>query len=117
LSAEGVTRLVDWIRENRTDLDAEAIQRALEFADRAHDGQRRKSGIPYADHPFEVSRILAENGMDAATVMAGALHDVVEDTAIPSKEIGTLFGQDVAASSARPRPTARCWCPWPATPG
>ena len=63
MSAEGVTRLVDWIRDNRTDLDAAAIRRALDFADRAHEGQRRKSGIPYADHPFEVCRILAEYGM------------------------------------------------------
>jgi len=96
VSAEGATRLVDWIRDNRTDLDAAAVRRALEFADRAHEGQRRKSGIPYADHPFEVCRILAENGMDEATVMAGVLHDVVEDTEIPVAEIGKLFGEEVA---------------------
>lgn len=91
-----MTRLVDWIRDNRTDLDAEAIRRALDFADRAHEGQRRKSGIPYADHPFEVCRILAENGMDEATVMAGVLHDVVEDTEFSVAEIGDLFGQEVS---------------------
>jgi guanosine-3',5'-bis(diphosphate) 3'-pyrophosphohydrolase len=96
VSAEGVTRLVDWIRDNRTDLDAAAIRRALDFADRAHEGQRRKSGIPYADHPFEVCRILAENGMDEATVMAGVLHDVVEDTDFSVAEIGNLFGQEVS---------------------
>ena len=96
MSAEGVERLVDWIRGNRTDLDADGVRRALEFADQAHEGQRRKSGIPYADHPFEVCRILAENGMDAATVMAGVLHDVVEDTEIPVTEIAGKFGQDVA---------------------
>ena len=96
MSAEGVTRLVDWIRDNRTDLDAAAIRRALDFADRAHEGQRRKSGIPYADHPFEVCRILAENGMDEATVMAGVLHDVVEDTDFSVAEIGNLFGQEVS---------------------
>ncbi|HOX52593.1 MAG TPA: HD domain-containing protein, partial [Fibrobacteria bacterium] len=59
--------LVDWIRENRRDLDADAINVALEYAATAHEGQRRKSGVPYADHPFEVARILAENEMDAPT--------------------------------------------------
>lgn len=96
MSAEGVSRLVDWIRENREDLSVDEIRRALEYADAAHEGQRRKSGMPYAEHPFEVSRILAENGMDAPTIMAGVLHDVVEDTKITTEEIEKQFGREVA---------------------
>lgn len=96
MSAEGVSRLVDWIRENREDLAVDEIRRALEFADQAHEGQRRKSGMPYSEHPLEVARILGENGMDAPTVMAGVLHDVVEDTEISTEEIERLFGREVA---------------------
>jgi guanosine-3',5'-bis(diphosphate) 3'-pyrophosphohydrolase len=96
MSAEGVSRLVDWIQENRADLAIDEIRRVLEFADQAHEGQRRKSGMPYSEHPFEVARILGENGMDAPTVMAGVLHDVVEDTSIPTEEIERLFGREVA---------------------
>jgi len=88
--------LVDWIRENRRDLDADAINVALEYAATAHEGQRRKSGVPYADHPFEVARILAENEMDAPTIIAGLLHDVVEDTEIPISQIEARFGREVA---------------------
>jgi len=96
MSAEGVSRLVDWIRENREDLAVDEIRRALEYADVAHEGQRRKSGMPYSEHPFEVARILAENGMDAPTIMAGVLHDVVEDTKITTEEIEKQFGRIVA---------------------
>lgn len=96
MSAEGVSRLVDWIRTNREDLAVDEIRRALEFADQAHEGQRRKSGMPYSEHPLEVARILGENGMDAPTVMAGVLHDVVEDTEISTDEIERLFGREVA---------------------
>ena len=96
MSAEGVSRLVDWIRTNREDLAVDEIRRALEFADQAHEGQRRKSGMPYSEHPLEVARILGENGMDAPTVMAGVLHDVVEDTEISTEEIERLFGREVA---------------------
>lgn len=96
MSADGVGRLAEWIQANRKDLDADAIRSVLEFADQAHEGQRRKSGIPYSDHPFEVSRILAENGMDAPTVMAGILHDVVEDTDIGTDAIEARFGKEVA---------------------
>jgi len=92
----GVRRLLDWIREHRRDFDPVRIEEALLFAARSHEGQRRRSGMPYTEHTFEVARILAENGMDEATVQAGVLHDTVEDTDVSVEEIEERFGREVA---------------------
>jgi len=92
----GLRRLLDWIREHRRDLDPGRIEEALLFASRSHEGQRRRSGMPYTEHTFEVARILAENGMDEATVQAGVLHDTVEDTDVSVEEIEERFGREVA---------------------
>lgn len=71
------------------------IQRAYDFAKIAHEGQLRASGEPYFHHVFEVSKILAEYGMDTKTVIAGLLHDTIEDTKVTQKEIEENFGEDV----------------------
>lgn len=92
----GVRRLMDWIQEHRRDLDPGRIEEALVFAARSHEGQRRRSGMPYTEHTFEVARILAENGMDEATVQAGVLHDTIEDTDVSVEEIEERFGREVA---------------------
>ncbi|MEE0553625.1 MAG: HD domain-containing protein, partial [Clostridia bacterium] len=60
--------------------DDPMIIKAFEIANRLHNGQMRKSGEPYIIHPIAVSKILASFGMDNETVVAGLLHDVVEDT-------------------------------------
>ena len=60
--------------------DDSVIIKAYEIARKLHDGQFRKSGEPYIIHPVAVAKILAEFGMDNETVIAGLLHDVVEDT-------------------------------------
>lgn len=92
----GIRRLLEWIREHRRDLDLARIEETLVFAARSHEGQRRRSGMPYTEHPFEVARILAENGMDEATIQAGILHDTVEDTDVSVEEIESRFGREVA---------------------
>lgn len=92
----GIRRLLEWIREHRRDLALGQIEETLLFAARSHEGQRRRSGMPYTEHPFEVARILAENGMDEATVQAGILHDTVEDTDVSVEEIEQRFGREVA---------------------
>ena len=69
---------------------------ALDFATKAHDGIKRKSGEPYIIHPISVSQILVDNNMDYSTVIAGLLHDVVEDTDITLKTIEKKFGKTVA---------------------
>ena len=72
------------------------ILSALEFADKFHDGIKRKSGEPYIIHPIAVAQILMDNQLDYSTVMAGLLHDVVEDTEITLEQIEKHFGKTVA---------------------
>src|SRR5690606_15613140 len=72
------------------------IEHAIDFASKAHEGQLRKSGEAYIIHPIEVAGILIDWGMDADAVLAGLLHDTVEDTDTTLEEIEKLFGRDVA---------------------
>lgn len=72
------------------------LEHAIEFATKAHKGQKRKSGEPYIIHPLAVAGALVEWDMDIDTVIAGVLHDTVEDTEATLDEIESLFGRDVA---------------------
>ncbi len=72
------------------------VKKAIEFIEEKHAGQYRKSGEPYVVHPLEVAVILAELGMDIHTVVAGLLHDVLEDTETTYEELKENFGEDVA---------------------
>jgi guanosine-3',5'-bis(diphosphate) 3'-pyrophosphohydrolase len=69
------------------------VKRAYEFADRAHEGQVRRSGDPYITHPLAVAGILADLGMDAPTLAAALLHDTVEDTDVGIEKISRQFGE------------------------
>lgn len=92
-------RFIGWVADHRPDLRPEAMEllgNASRYASQAHMGQTRKSGIPYEEHPFEVARILAENGMDAELIAAGILHDVVEDTEISTADIEKEFGPEIS---------------------
>ncbi len=71
------------------------IKKAFEFADRLHKGQFRKSREPYIVHPTQVAGILVELEMDPATIAAGFLHDVVEDTDATLEEIGREFNETI----------------------
>ena len=73
-----------------------AIIKAYEIALRLHEGQFRKSGEPYIIHPIAVAKILAGFGMDNETVIAGLLHDVVEDTAYTREELVNDFDEKIA---------------------
>ncbi|TVQ45974.1 MAG: bifunctional (p)ppGpp synthetase/guanosine-3',5'-bis(diphosphate) 3'-pyrophosphohydrolase [Gammaproteobacteria bacterium] len=77
--------------------DVERILAAYEFSAAAHEGQTRKSGEPYVSHPVAVARILAGMHLDAGTLMAALLHDVIEDTPTAREQIASLFGEEVAA--------------------
>ncbi|WP_346765472.1 bifunctional (p)ppGpp synthetase/guanosine-3',5'-bis(diphosphate) 3'-pyrophosphohydrolase [Thioalkalivibrio sp. XN8] len=72
------------------------VMQAYEFAAKAHEGQQRYSGEPYISHPVAVATILAELKLDAQTLMAALLHDVIEDTGVPKADIATMFGAEVA---------------------
>lgn len=76
--------------------EAEFIHRAFKYAEYAHREQFRKSGEPYIIHPIQVAGILADLEMDPATIAAGFLHDVVEDTEVTLKDIEENFSPEVA---------------------
>lgn len=72
------------------------LDHAIDFASTAHEGQKRRSGEPYIIHPLAVADTLIDWGMDLDTVLAGILHDTVEDTTVRLEEVEKLFGQNVA---------------------
>ena len=72
------------------------LRKAFAFAEKAHKGQLRKSGEPFFIHPVAVGKMLAEMDMDMPSIIAGILHDVVEDTETTSEEIAREFGDEVA---------------------
>lgn len=88
-------QLIDRIKENNLDVDIERISQAFILANESHVGQKRKSGEDYILHPIEVAEILVDMRMDTDTIIAGILHDVVEDTLITLPDIEYIFGVDV----------------------
>ena len=91
-----ITLLEKLISESDKSYDIVRIREAIELAVTSHNGQMRRSGEEYVCHPLHVACILVEIGMDSDAVVAGLLHDVVEDTDIELAEIARRFGQDVA---------------------
>lgn len=76
--------------------DLSMVEKAYKVANAAHMNQKRKSGEPYIIHPLCVAIILAQLELDKETIIAGILHDVVEDTAVTSEELTAQFGEEVA---------------------
>jgi GTP pyrophosphokinase/guanosine-3',5'-bis(diphosphate) 3'-pyrophosphohydrolase len=74
----------------------DSIRRAYHFADNAHEGQTRRSGERYITHPLAVAHVLAMMHMDYECIMAGLLHDVIEDTALTRDDLAAEFGEEVA---------------------
>jgi len=72
------------------------VEDAYNFAQRAHEGQTRKSGEPYLEHPLKVALTLAQLQMDASSLAAALLHDVLENCDIPISEIEAKFGAEIA---------------------
>ncbi|MGM0830508.1 MAG: RelA/SpoT family protein [Bacillota bacterium] len=89
-------QVIDKTREYLNDEHVGMVQKAYEYARDAHSEQYRKSGEPYIIHPIQVAGILADLEMDPATVAAGFLHDVVEDTGVSLGEIEEAFNAEVA---------------------
>ncbi|MBQ7625204.1 MAG: bifunctional (p)ppGpp synthetase/guanosine-3',5'-bis(diphosphate) 3'-pyrophosphohydrolase, partial [Clostridia bacterium] len=81
---------------NETAENSDKIRRAYDCAKKAHEGQLRKSGEPYIVHPVETAKILFQLGMDPDTIVAGLLHDCIEDTVIDFDRVKKEFGESVA---------------------
>ena len=89
------SEFLNTILEYNSKYDIDLIGRAYDVAEEMHRGQLRKSGEPYLIHPMAVAEILADLGMDEETIIAGLLHDVVEDTPYTSEELASDFGDEV----------------------
>ena len=75
--------------------DREVIRQAYDFAETAHGSELRKSGEPYIIHPRAIALTLARLGMDRDTIVAGILHDTIEDTPVTADELEEKFGHTV----------------------
>ena len=88
--------LITEIKKYHPASDLSDIEKAYKVAYKAHEGQKRKSGEPYIIHPLCVAIILAELELDKESIIAGLLHDVVEDTVMTSEDVEKEFGSEVA---------------------
>jgi GTP pyrophosphokinase/guanosine-3',5'-bis(diphosphate) 3'-pyrophosphohydrolase len=88
--------LVEKMRAYDPSLDESLINRAYIYATAKHGSQKRHSGDPYFAHPIEVAGILTDYKLDAATIVAGLLHDTIEDTEATRQEIESKFGVEIA---------------------
>lgn len=89
------TKDITSLLKGLNDDDKKLIERAYAFAEHAHEGQKRNSGEPYFIHVFETAKILAELGMDTKTIVAGLLHDVIEDTPVDEEGLEKEFGKEI----------------------
>ncbi len=87
--------ILDKVAASYSDKEIIQLKKAYVFAARAHKGQTRRSGEPYLSHPLEVANMLADMKLDITTLMAGLLHDVLEDTDITSSDLKEDFGAEV----------------------
>ncbi len=88
--------LMERIQNYSPNADMECIRKAYAIANKAHEGQVRRSGEPYFIHPVAVTEIIAEMGLDTDSIVAGMLHDCIEDTDYDYPKIEKEFGKDVA---------------------
>lgn len=91
-----IDKLIEKINSNCHNVDINFVNKAYEFSVNAHKDQKRESGEPYIIHPVEVACILAELGLDTSTIVAGLLHDVIEDTDYSYEQICEIFSVEVA---------------------
>lgn len=91
-----VEKLIARAEQMYPDDSVQKIIRAYELADEAHRGQKRSSGEDFIIHPVQVAHILMDLGLDADTVAAGLLHDVIEDTDVELEELREEFGDEIA---------------------
>lgn len=88
--------LIEKIKTYNPNVDEAEIRSAYELAKVNHQGQKRNSGEDYIIHPLHVAMILADMNMDSATIIAGLLHDTIEDTSVTYEDIEKIFGKEIA---------------------
>ena len=86
--------VIDAYLKRNTHSDYSRIQRAYIYSAKQHEGQLRKSGEPYMTHPISVAKVIAEMGLDEASICASLLHDTLEDTTATRESLQELFGDD-----------------------
>ncbi len=91
-----VTDIIQRVQAYQPAADAQLITRAYDYSFRMHAGQKRKSGEPYIVHPISVAGIITDLRLDTASVCAGLLHDVVEDTLATTNDLAKEFGNEIA---------------------
>lgn len=99
MSVTSVTEIDDLVREvqsSHPEADEALLRRAYAFSAKAHEGQTRRSGEPYLQHPLAVAGILTFLKLDVTAIVAGLLHDTLEDTVATQEELQTHFGHEVA---------------------
>jgi guanosine-3',5'-bis(diphosphate) 3'-pyrophosphohydrolase len=89
-------KLINKIEQYNPDMDLNLVIKAYNYAQEAHQGQNRVSGDPYINHPAHVAMILAELELDLNTIVAGLLHDVIEDTPSTINDIQKQFGAEIS---------------------
>ncbi len=93
---ELIDELIETVAAYNKDVDRELLTRAFRFAATAHEGQQRRSGEDFINHPWGAAKICAELRLDEQTIAAALLHDVVEDTDTDIKEVRDEFGDEIA---------------------
>ena len=88
-------RLIDKIKQYHPSSELEIIDKAYDFAYKAHGDQKRRSGEPYIIHPLHTALILADLELDKESIMAALLHDVMEDTSVTREDMVSAFGEEV----------------------
>ena len=92
----GIKELVESVQSYLPEDKATLIEKAYHFAEECHNGQKRMSGGPYIEHPLQTALFLAELHLDATTIAAALLHDVIEDCNITYDDLKVRFGEDIA---------------------
>ena len=90
-----IDQLLDRVQSYQPDADLGMVRKAYEFSAKAHEGQRRRSGEPYVKHPIAVAGVLTSLKTDVTAIVAGLLHDTLEDTVATAGELEREFGKDV----------------------
>ncbi len=92
-----IKKIIDETSGGLNKKEEELIEKAYNFAHEAHEGQKRETGDPYFTHVYETAKTLARLGMDTKTIVAGLLHDTLEDTKVTEKKLTEEFGEEIVS--------------------